>query len=96
MTDNICEELERMRELFRDHPASVGETYSEHLVQASRFSGRLLLAGFACLVHAVLPFLFIRTASRTVDALHDRMVVNRSRRPNNVSTDAGLDRAQAA
>ncbi|HKT73463.1 MAG TPA: DUF6356 family protein [Steroidobacteraceae bacterium] len=59
--------------LFTEHPASVGETYSEHLAAASGFGLRMMLAGGACLIHAVLPFLFVKTASRTVMALHERM-----------------------
>jgi hypothetical protein len=30
-------------------------------------------------VHALLPFLFEKTGSRAITALHDRMVVNRQR-----------------
>lgn len=72
-----------LRSLFTDHPASVGESYGEHFVMAGGFGLRMILCGLACLVHAVLPFLFVKTASRTVDRLHDKMVVNRSRvRPN--------------
>jgi hypothetical protein len=41
----------------------------------------MVLAGLACLVHAVLPFLFVKTGSRTISVLHDRMVANRVRKP---------------
>ena len=41
-----------LKSLFTDHPASVDETYGEHLVMASSFGSRLLLAGLACMVHA--------------------------------------------
>lgn len=58
---------------FTTHPASVGETYAEHLVVAGSFGGRLLLAGLACLVHGLFPFLFVRTGSRTIAELHRRM-----------------------
>jgi hypothetical protein len=58
---------------FTAHPASVGETYAEHLVVAGSFGGRLLLAGLACLVHGLFPFLFVRTGSRTIADLHQRM-----------------------
>jgi len=34
-------------------------------------------AGLACLVHGFLPFLFVKTGSRTISDLNDRMVVNR-------------------
>jgi hypothetical protein len=71
----------KLRELFNAHPATVGETYAEHLVMASGFGLRMVLAGFACLVHGVLPFLFVRTGSDAIRALHTRMVTNRRRAP---------------
>lgn len=73
--------MKSVLELFTEHPASVGETYGQHLLRAWGFSLRMLAAGMACMVHGVLPFLFVRTGSRTVTELHDRMVVNRSRVP---------------
>lgn len=66
---------------FTEHPASVGESYSEHMTVAAGFGRDLILAGLACLVHALLPFLFVRTASAAVTDLHDRMVRHRARRP---------------
>ena len=67
----------RLRGLFTEHPASVGETYLVHLVHASGFALRMLVLAGACLIHAVLPFLFSNTASRAITQLHERMVVNR-------------------
>src|SRR5207253_8793033 len=63
--------------LFSEHPASVGETYGEHMSRAACFGVRMMLAGMACLVHAVLPFLFVRTGSRTIVELNDRLAVDR-------------------
>jgi len=68
-----------MFKLFTHHPASVGETYLQHLFAAGGFTAQLLLAALACLVHALLPFLFERTASARIDALHSRMVRYRVR-----------------
>ena len=65
---------------FTEHPASVGETYGEHMVAAGGFGRDLIIAGLACLVHAALPFLFVRTASNSVNDLHDRLVRHRARR----------------
>ncbi len=62
---------------FTEHPASVGESYGEHMGQAVCFGSRMVLAGLACLVHGVLPFLFVRTGSRTIKELNERMVRNR-------------------
>jgi hypothetical protein len=66
---------------FIDHPASVGETYGEHLVAASGFGLSMIVGGLACLVHGLLPFLFLKTGSSTIARLHERMVVNRRRVP---------------
>ena len=67
--------------LFTDHPASVGESYAEHLVTASGFGLRMVLAGLACMVHALLPFLFVKTGSVQISTLHDKMLANRRRNP---------------
>ncbi len=63
--------------LFTEHPASVEETYAEHMGVAASFAARMFLGAIACLVHAFLPFLFVKTGSSTIAQLHDRMVVNR-------------------
>jgi uncharacterized membrane protein len=62
---------------FTEHPASVGESYGEHLGRALYFGLRMVFAGIACLVHGVLPFVFMRTGSRAITELNDRMVANR-------------------
>jgi uncharacterized protein DUF6356 len=67
--------------LFTDHPASVGESYVQHLGSAGSFGARMILAGFACMLHGLLPFLFVRTGRQTIEVLHERMVVNRHRQP---------------
>ncbi|MBS0579818.1 MAG: hypothetical protein JSR36_11230 [Proteobacteria bacterium] len=66
---------------FTAHPQSVGETYTEHLGRATSFGLRMVFAGLACLVHGLLPFLFVRTGSRAIAELNDRMVTNRRRCP---------------
>ena len=68
-----------LRDAFTEHPASVGETYGEHMGMACGFATRLLLASLACYVHALLPFLFVKTGSRAITDLHERMVLHRQR-----------------
>jgi len=63
----------QIKGLFTSHPASVGETYGEHMRVALSFAGPLAKAASAALVHAFLPFLFTTTASLTVKRLYDRM-----------------------
>ena len=63
---------------FKEHPASVGETYREHLEFACWFGVRMLAGAAACCIHGVLPFLFTSTGSRTVLELHALLVAKRS------------------
>jgi len=62
---------------FTRHPATVGEGYFEHLGQAFSFAGPMLLAGLACAAHGLMPFLFLKTGSKTIARLHDRMTAHR-------------------
>lgn len=59
--------------LFTDHPASVQESYFDHLAFAARFSALLFTAAVVALVHAVLPFLFEKTAGRITLRLAERI-----------------------
>lgn len=65
--------------LFLDHPRTVDETYFEHLRVAGYFGVTMLAAGFACLVHALIPGAFTKTGSKAVRHLHERMVTARHR-----------------
>ena len=67
---------------FTAHPASVNESYTEHLVSATSFAFPMIGAGFACLLHGLFPFLFVTTGSSTIRELHERMVTHRVRQKN--------------
>jgi hypothetical protein len=71
--------MKQVSEIFCRHPSTVGETYVEHLGQASGFGIRMICGGIACLLHGLLPFCFERTGSNQIRLLHDRMVTNRAR-----------------
>ena len=58
--------------IFLDHPAKVDETFFQHMGFALRFAGLLFLASGAALVHALIPCLFEKTASRIVGQLYAR------------------------
>ncbi|SHH05993.1 hypothetical protein SAMN05444003_1883 [Cognatiyoonia sediminum] len=62
-----------LQKLFTEHPASVDETYFEHMRFASSFAFWLFVAAGAALVHAVVPALCETTASRIITRLHNRM-----------------------
>ena len=63
---------------FQQHPRDVGETYWEHFCHALGFASRLFVASGACIVHAIVPFLFTSTGSTIVSNLYSKMVQNRS------------------
>lgn len=65
--------MPRDTNLFTHHPHAIGESYGEHFLVASRYGLRLLGASGAAFVHAVLPFLFERTASTAIKAMHAEM-----------------------
>lgn len=81
-----------IRKMFTEHPETVGETYWQHMGMALSFAGTMIAAGFACLVHGFFPFLCVKTGSKAITGLHDRMVTNRARHQPAVS---GGDRQQA-
>ncbi len=59
--------------LFLKHPRDVGESYGEHFATAAGFGVRMVAGGLACIIHAVVPMLFVRTASDTVKSLYATM-----------------------
>lgn len=73
---------------FTEHPASVGETYGQHLWAAMGFGLELMKAAFCCIVHAILPFMFEKKGSACITELHERMVTNRKRHAEKQPLDA--------
>ncbi|MGC1523456.1 MAG: DUF6356 family protein [Steroidobacteraceae bacterium] len=65
------------RSLFIEHPASVDETYLQHFSSALGFGAKMIVAGVACMVHGILPAVFVTRGSDTIRSLHERMVVKR-------------------
>ena len=59
-------------QIFLTHPASVDETYGQHAKFASGFALKLFAAGGAAAVHAVIPCLFEKTASKILAQLYER------------------------
>ena len=52
--------------IFTKHPNEVGESYLLHMFNALRYAFTFLLLFVIAVIHAILPFLFIRTASDVV------------------------------
>jgi hypothetical protein len=77
-----------MLELMTRHPEAVGETYGEHLGAAWSIAGTLMVAGFACLIHGLLPFAFETTASRSIRRLHSHITQRTAPNPRPIQVDA--------
>ena len=67
-----------MLRAFVEHPASVGESYTEHFGVATRFGWRLTRGGLGCMIHGLLPFAFKSSGSDTVRDLHAELVAKRA------------------
>lgn len=59
--------------LFTAHPHSVDENYFQHLLFAGKFALMLFAAGFCALVHAILPFMFEKTAGNLITKMYTRI-----------------------
>lgn len=52
-----------MKNVFTEHPHSIGESYFQHLFFALKFGSTMVLGGLACIVHAIFPFCCKKTGS---------------------------------
>lgn len=59
--------------LFLDHPRSLGMSWAGHAIGALGIGAQLVVAGLACLVHAIVPGVFTETAGRTVTDMYGHM-----------------------
>ena len=62
-----------MTNIFTKHPNEVGETYLQHLWASFRYSLTFLLLVFVAMVHAILPFVFTKTASCIIQEMSDHI-----------------------
>lgn len=74
-----CHCMNAWQRLFTAHPASVNESYWQHLGTAASFGFRMIWGGIVCLVHALIPGVYCTKASEMIGELHERMITNRRR-----------------
>jgi len=67
-----------MLKAFTQHPEAVGESYLEHLGQASSFAGSMAVGAACCFLHGLFPFAFQSSGSRRIRELYERMVTHRA------------------
>ena len=65
--------------VFTEHPATVGESYFQHMFRALGFGFRMVGAGMGCILHAIFPFICEKTGSKMIDCLHNEMHEVKSR-----------------
>ena len=66
-----------MINIFTEHPNSVGESYFKHMLFAIKVGLKLVLWGFAAIIHAVFPFVLKTFVSSNIKKLHDDIFVTR-------------------
>lgn len=66
-----------MKNIFTEHPNSVGESYTEHMLFAILIGLKLILWGIAAIVHALFPFVLKTFVSSNIKKLHDDIFINR-------------------
>jgi len=64
--------------LFLDHPRSLGMSWAVHGLGAVAIGVRLVGAGLACIVHAVVPGIFTQTAGKTIDGMYHHMITRKA------------------
>ena len=71
----------RVKQLMLAHPEALNETYFQHLRHAMGYARRLLAASFCAFIHALLPFLFEKTASNTIKTMYGEMTARGATSP---------------
>ena len=79
MQGKIQRERRQWRDrMFAEHPRSLGMSWAAHGIGAIAIGARLIGAGTACLIHAIVPGLFTDTAGKTVTDMYDHMKQRRA------------------
>ena len=63
-----------MTNVFTKHLKEVGETYLQHMWASFRYSLTFLLLVFVAMVHAILPFVFTKTASCIIQEMSAHII----------------------
>jgi hypothetical protein len=60
--------------LFIEHPRSLGMSWAGHGAGAVKIGASLIVAGFACIIHALVPGWFTQTAGKTITGMYEHMM----------------------
>ena len=62
-----------MKNIFKDHPNSVGETYFQHFKKSISFGIKLMLISCRAFIHAIFPWCFEHSVSYHINKLNDML-----------------------
>ena len=62
-----------MKNIFTEHPKSIGESYFKHFVFAVSTGIKLLLWGLIAVIHGILPFTFKTYVSSRIKELYHKI-----------------------
>ena len=65
--------MTRSPNYFTAHLSNIGESYAQHFLHAIYYFVMLLTVAVCALIHAILPFLFEKTASQIISKLYSKM-----------------------
>ena len=62
-----------MKNIFKEHPSAVGETYFQHFLNSCSFGIKLIFIAVLAFVHAIFPWCFEHSASDRICRLNDTL-----------------------
>ena len=65
--------MTRTPNYFTAHLSNIGESYGQHFLHAIYYCLMLMTAAVCALIHAILPFLFEKTASQIISKLYSKI-----------------------
>ena len=71
-----------MKNIFKEPPNSVGETYFQHFLKSCSFGIKLLMISARAFIHAIFPWCFEHSTSDHISRLND---ILQSRKKSNQS-----------
>lgn len=66
-----------MTNLFLDHPQSVCLTYYDHFKLSMKFSYKFGIASLKAFIHAIFPFMFIKSTTQIVSDIENQLKTNK-------------------
>ena len=67
-----------MKNIFKEHPNAVGETYFQHFFKSCSFGLKLILIAVRAFVHAIFPWCFEHSTRHQISKLNDVLQARKS------------------